>query len=111
MCLRVAFNTTPFNVGCFVVNLFCRVATQSPSPQMAVIGQTLRTLLLAHCSPPVLRDHKSSNRMYRHSASGTELVDWIMTLSPSIHTRHQAAGMWQALLEEGVISHGKLRGQ
>ncbi|KDR12164.1 Rap guanine nucleotide exchange factor 4, partial [Zootermopsis nevadensis] len=83
----------------------CGPITESPSPQMAVIGQTLRTLLLAHCSPPVLRDHKSSNRMYRHSASGTELVDWIMTLSPSIHTRHQAAGMWQALLEEGVISH------
>lgn len=30
-----------------------------------------------------------------------------MELSPSIHTRAQAAGMWQALLEEGVISHGK----
>ncbi|XP_069683712.1 rap guanine nucleotide exchange factor 4 isoform X2 [Periplaneta americana] len=79
--------------------------TESPSPQMAGIGWTLRTLLLAHCSPTVLRDHKSSSRVYRRSASGSELVDWLMALSPSIHTRHQAAGMWQALLEEGVISH------
>jgi Rap guanine nucleotide exchange factor 4 len=89
--------------------LFCWVAMQSPSPQMSGIGWTLRTLLLAHCSPSVLRDHKSSNRVYRRSSTGTELVDWIMTLSPSIHSRHQATGMWQALLEEGVIVHGKLR--
>ncbi|KAJ4445394.1 hypothetical protein ANN_07199 [Periplaneta americana] len=83
----------------------CVPCVQSPSPQMAGIGWTLRTLLLAHCSPTVLRDHKSSSRVYRRSASGSELVDWLMALSPSIHTRHQAAGMWQALLEEGVISH------
>ena len=80
---------------------------QSPSPQMAEIGWTLRTLLLGQRSVTVLRDHKTSNRMFRRCASGTELVDWIMTLSPSIHTRHQATGMWQGLLEEGVIAHGK----
>jgi Rap guanine nucleotide exchange factor 4 len=102
---------TPYNVECNAVYMFRWVAMQSPSPQMAGIGWTLRTLLLAHCSPPVLRDHKTSNRMYWRSASGTELVDWILTLTPSIHTRQQAAGMWQALLEEGVISHGKLRDQ
>ncbi|PSN41817.1 hypothetical protein C0J52_07838 [Blattella germanica] len=79
--------------------------TESPSPQMAEIGWTLRTLLLGQRSPSVLRDHKSSNRVYRRCASGTELVDWLMTLSQSIHSRHQATGMWQALLEEGVISH------
>lgn len=48
-----------------------------------------------------------SGRLVRKCAPGTELVDWLMELSPSIHTRAQAAGMWQALLEEGVISHGK----
>lgn len=102
---------TPFNVDCNAVCLFCLVAMQSPSPQMAGIGWVLRTLLLAQSSPSVLRDRKTSNRIYRRSASGTELVDWIVTLSPSIRSRHQAVGMWQALLEEGVISHGKLRGQ
>jgi len=84
------------------------LAMQSPSPQMACIGWALRTLLLNDSSQSVLRDHKSANCVYRRSASGRELVDWIMSLSPSIHTRHQAIGMWQALLEEGVISHGNL---
>jgi hypothetical protein len=84
------------------------VTMQSPSPQMSRIGWTLRTLLLSHCSPAVLRDHKSSNGVYRRCVSGRKLVDWIMALSPSIHTRQQAAGMWQALLEEGVIYHGNL---
>jgi len=93
-----------FHIATFV--LF--VAMQSPSPQMACVGWTLRTLLLTDSSQSVLRDHKSANYVYRRCASGRELVDWIMSLSPSIHTRHQAIGMWQALLEEGVISHGNL---
>nr|XP_023017294.1 rap guanine nucleotide exchange factor 4 [Leptinotarsa decemlineata] len=52
-----------------------------------------------------LKDRKVSGRLVRRCAPGTELVDWLLNLSPSIHTRAQAAGMWQALLEEGVISH------
>ncbi|XP_066996173.1 rap guanine nucleotide exchange factor 4, partial [Anabrus simplex] len=79
--------------------------TESPSTQMARAGWTLRTLLLGRGAPAVLRDHKSSGRVYRRCASGTELIDWLMSLSNSIHTRAQACGMWQALLEEGVISH------
>lgn len=53
-----------------------------------------------------LKDRKVSGRLVRRCAPGTELVDWLLSLSSSIHTRAQAAGMWQALLEEGVISHG-----
>ncbi|KAJ8979517.1 hypothetical protein NQ317_015695 [Molorchus minor] len=52
-----------------------------------------------------LKDRKVSGRLVRRCAPGTELVDWLLSLSPSIHTRAQAAAMWQALLEEGVISH------
>lgn len=55
-----------------------------------------------------LKDRKVSGRLVRRCAPGTELVDWMLNLSPSVHTRAQAAGMWQALLEEGVISHGEL---
>lgn len=53
-----------------------------------------------------LKDRKVSGRLVRRCAPGTELVDWLLSLSPGIHTRAQAAGMWQALLEEGVIAHG-----
>ena len=48
-----------------------------------------------------------SGKLIRKCAPGTELVDWLMNLSPIVHTRAQAAGMWQALLEEGVVTHGK----
>ena len=48
-----------------------------------------------------------SGKFIRRCAPGTELVDWLVNLSPIVHTRAQAAGMWQALLEEGVLSHGK----
>lgn len=48
-----------------------------------------------------------SGRLVRRCAPGTELVEWLMNLTPGIHSRPQAAGMLQALLEEGVISHGK----
>ncbi|CAB1317202.1 unnamed protein product [Coregonus sp. 'balchen'] len=36
---------------------------------------------------------------------GTELVDWLVQQSTCVHTRSHAVGMWQALLEEGVLNH------
>ncbi|GLV32312.1 Exchange protein directly activated by cAMP [Carabus blaptoides fortunei] len=77
--------------------------TEAPSQAMGRIGWALRTLLLSTNS--CLRDRKVSGRLVRRCAPGTELVDWLLALSSVIHTRAQAAGMWQALLEEGVISH------
>lgn len=48
-----------------------------------------------------------SGKLIRKCAPGTELVDWLVNLSPIVHTRAQAAGMWQALLEEGILTHGR----
>jgi Rap guanine nucleotide exchange factor 4 len=77
--------------------------TESPSTIIGRTGWALRTLLLSQNT--CLKDRKVSGRLVRRCAPGTELVDWLLSLSSSIHTRAQAAGMWQALLEEGVISH------
>lgn len=106
--------------------------TEQPSQAMGRIGWVLRTLLLSMCMSILkndmilqddffwdstllclgqntcLKDRKVSGRLVRRCAPGTELVDWMLSLSPSIHTRPQAAGMWQALLEEGVIAHGEI---
>ncbi|XP_037907133.1 rap guanine nucleotide exchange factor 4 isoform X2 [Hermetia illucens] len=78
--------------------------TESPSPAMSRMGWALRTLLVAD-SGSCLRDRKVSGKLIRKCAPGTELVDWLQNLSPIVHTRAQAAGMWQALLEEGVLAH------
>lgn len=75
---------------------------------MAKMGSALRVLLLSD-SNGCLRDRKVSGKLIRKCAPGLELVDWLVNLSPVVHTRIQAAGMWQALLEEGVIAHGKSR--
>lgn len=40
---------------------------------------------------------------------GTELVDWQLQQSSCVHSRIQAVGMWQVLLEEGVLNHGEKR--
>ena len=44
---------------------------------------------------------------YRQCCVGTELVDWQMQQSSCVVSRVQAVGMWQALLEEGVLYHGE----
>uniref|UniRef100_A0AAR5PQ34 Rap guanine nucleotide exchange factor 4 n=1 Tax=Dendroctonus ponderosae TaxID=77166 RepID=A0AAR5PQ34_DENPD len=77
--------------------------TDQPSQAIGRIGWALRILLLSQNT--CLKDRKVSGRLVRRCAPGTELVEWLMNLSPGIHSRPQAAGMWQALLEEGVISH------
>ncbi|XP_072382091.1 rap guanine nucleotide exchange factor 4 isoform X1 [Diabrotica undecimpunctata] len=77
--------------------------TDAPSAIMGRIGWALRTLLLSQNT--CLKDRKVSGRLVRRCAPGTELVDWLLSVSSSIHTRAQAAAMWQALLEEGVLSH------
>jgi Rap guanine nucleotide exchange factor 4 len=38
---------------------------------------------------------------------GTEMVDWVLQHSGLVHSRTQAVGMWQALVEEGIVVHGE----
>lgn len=69
------------------------------------MGFALRALLISD-SNSCLKDRKVSGKLIRKCAPGIELVDWLMNLSPIIQTRAQAASCWQALLEEGVLTHG-----
>jgi Rap guanine nucleotide exchange factor 4 len=59
----------------------------------------LRALLISD-SNSCLKDRKVAGRLIRKCAPGIELVDWLLNLSPLIHTRAQATGIFQALLEE-----------
>lgn len=80
--------------------------TPTPSPAMTRMAWALRTLLVTDSSS-CLKDRKVSGKLIKKCAPGTELVDWLINLSPIVHTRAQASGMWQALLEEGVLVHGR----
>nr|KAG5701610.1 hypothetical protein BaRGS_019299 [Batillaria attramentaria] len=53
----------------------------------------------------MIRDRKFHLRTYRRCMVGSEMTDWLMSLNTLINTRQQAVGMWQVLLEEGVLVH------
>ncbi len=71
----------------------------------------------------MIRDRKYHLKMHRSCLVGSEMVDWLIHQSPRqlnldliitsyrlylvVHSRSQAVGMWQGLLEEAAIAHGK----
>ncbi|XP_036395990.1 rap guanine nucleotide exchange factor 4-like [Megalops cyprinoides] len=75
-----------------------------PSEKILRAGKVLRNAILSR-APHMIRDRKYHLKTYRQCCVGTELVDWQMQQSSCVHSRTQAVGMWQALLEEGVLNH------
>ncbi|XP_071667187.1 rap guanine nucleotide exchange factor 4 isoform X2 [Patagioenas fasciata] len=81
-----------------------KTITQVPSEKILRAGKILRNTILSR-APHMIRDRKYHLKTYRQCCVGTELVDWMMQQSPCVHSRSQAVGMWQVLLEEGVLNH------
>uniref|UniRef100_A0A3B1J874 Rap guanine nucleotide exchange factor 4 n=1 Tax=Astyanax mexicanus TaxID=7994 RepID=A0A3B1J874_ASTMX len=75
-----------------------------PSEKILRAGKVLRSAILSQ-APHMIRDRKFHLKTYRQCCVGTELVDWHMQQSSCVHSRVQAVGMWQVLLEEGVLNH------
>ncbi|XP_030641984.1 rap guanine nucleotide exchange factor 4 isoform X2 [Chanos chanos] len=75
-----------------------------PSEKILQAGKVMRNVILSR-APHMIRDRKYHLRTYRRCCVGTELVDWQMDQSMFIHSRVQAVGMWQVLVEEGVLNH------
>uniref|UniRef100_A0A4W5JV60 Rap guanine nucleotide exchange factor 4 n=1 Tax=Hucho hucho TaxID=62062 RepID=A0A4W5JV60_9TELE len=75
-----------------------------PSEKIMRAGKVLRDAILSR-APHIIRDRKYHLKTYRQCCVGTELVDWQMQQSSCVHSRIQAVGMWQVLLEEGVLNH------
>uniref|UniRef100_A0A8C2EY87 Rap guanine nucleotide exchange factor (GEF) 4 n=1 Tax=Cyprinus carpio TaxID=7962 RepID=A0A8C2EY87_CYPCA len=67
-------------------------------------SKVLRNTILSR-APHIIRDRKYHLKTYRRCCMGTELVDWLMQHTSCVHSRVQAVGMWQVLLEEGVLNH------
>ena len=77
-----------------------------PCERLLRAGRVLR-VVVQHDSPHMIADRKHHLRVYRRSMVGADMVDWLLRLFPSlVRSRGQAAGVWQALLEEGVLIHG-----
>uniref|UniRef100_A0A3B3UEZ4 Rap guanine nucleotide exchange factor 4b n=1 Tax=Poecilia latipinna TaxID=48699 RepID=A0A3B3UEZ4_9TELE len=75
-----------------------------PSEKLQRAAKVLRNAILSR-APHMIRDRKYHLKTYRQCCVGTELVDWLVMQSACVLTRSHAVGMWQALLEEGVLNH------
>uniref|UniRef100_A0A672G7K1 Rap guanine nucleotide exchange factor 3-like n=1 Tax=Salarias fasciatus TaxID=181472 RepID=A0A672G7K1_SALFA len=58
-------------------------------------------------NPGLIRDRKYHLKTYRQCCSGKELVDWLMRQNEGLQSRSQAVGMWQVLVDEGILAHVK----
>ncbi|ROL43172.1 Rap guanine nucleotide exchange factor 3 [Anabarilius grahami] len=58
-------------------------------------------------NPGLIRDRKHHLKTYRQCCSGRELVEWLMKLNDCFQSRSQAVGMWQVLVDEGILCHVK----
>ncbi|XP_036068738.1 rap guanine nucleotide exchange factor 3 isoform X1 [Oryzias melastigma] len=58
-------------------------------------------------NPGLIRDRKHHLKTYRQCCSGKELVDWLMKQNECLQSRSQAVGMWQVLVDEGILVHVK----
>uniref|UniRef100_A0A8I6B2Y4 Rap guanine nucleotide exchange factor 4 n=1 Tax=Rattus norvegicus TaxID=10116 RepID=A0A8I6B2Y4_RAT len=80
------------------------INTQVPSEKILRAGKILRIAILSR-APHMIRDRKYHLKTYRQCCVGTELVDWMIQQTSCVHSRTQAVGMWQVLLEDGVLNH------
>ncbi|XP_061464461.1 rap guanine nucleotide exchange factor 4 isoform X6 [Rhineura floridana] len=96
-------NKTPF-IDPHIPLCPAKTTAEVPSERILQAGKILRNAILSR-APHMIRDRKYHLKTYRQCCVGTELVDWIMQQSSCVHLRTQAVGMWQVLLEEGVLNH------
>ncbi|XP_032211853.1 rap guanine nucleotide exchange factor 4 isoform X4 [Mustela erminea] len=75
-----------------------------PSEKILRAGKILRNAILSR-APHMIRDRKYHLKTYRQCCVGTELVDWMLQQTSCVHSRTQAVGMWQVLVEENVLNH------
>ncbi|XP_038859184.1 rap guanine nucleotide exchange factor 4-like [Salvelinus namaycush] len=92
------------SLGSDPLNFMNNILNKVPSEKLQRGGKVMRNAILSR-APHMIRDRKYHLKTYRQCCVGTELVDWLVQQSTCVHTRSHAVGMWQVLLEEGVLNH------
>ena len=82
--------------------------TEVEESELTTAGATLAQLIREHF-PDLISDQRVNMYTYRNCCSGRRLVDWVISQSGTTRSRSLVVGMWQALLTEGVLQHGKQR--
>ncbi|XP_040916459.1 rap guanine nucleotide exchange factor 3 isoform X2 [Toxotes jaculatrix] len=76
------------------------------SDRVVKAARSLYNVLIER-NPGLIRDRKYHLKTYRQCCSGKELVDWLMKQNECLQSRSQAVGMWQVLVDEGILVHVK----
>uniref|UniRef100_A0A8C4F5T4 Rap guanine nucleotide exchange factor (GEF) 3 n=1 Tax=Dicentrarchus labrax TaxID=13489 RepID=A0A8C4F5T4_DICLA len=82
---------------------------QQKFPRMLLTYSTSRSVysVMIERNPGLIRDRKYHLKTYRQCCSGKELVDWLLKQNECLQSRSQAVGMWQVLVDEGILVHVK----
>ncbi|KPP77550.1 hypothetical protein Z043_103021, partial [Scleropages formosus] len=72
------------------------------SDSLPCAGRALRNAFLSHGPYPV-KDRVQFARILRRSYVGVELVQWLTEQCAFIQCRRTAAGVWQAIMELGIL--------
>ncbi|XP_036285093.1 rap guanine nucleotide exchange factor 5 isoform X3 [Pipistrellus kuhlii] len=66
-------------------------------------GRALRNIIIVQAAD-LIKDRVNLKGFYRRSCVGSELVDWLLEHCPFIQCRSTAIGVWQLLLDMGILS-------
>ncbi|XP_012925744.2 rap guanine nucleotide exchange factor 5 isoform X1 [Heterocephalus glaber] len=66
-------------------------------------GRALRNIIIVQ-SADLVKDRVNLKGFYRKSCVGSELVDWLLEHCPFVPCRAMAIGVWQLLLDMGIMS-------
>ncbi|KAI4570925.1 hypothetical protein MJG53_020628, partial [Ovis ammon polii x Ovis aries] len=66
-------------------------------------GRALRNIIIVQAAD-LIKDRANLKGFYRRSCVGSELVDWLLEHCPFVPCRSMAIGVWQLLLDMGILS-------
>uniref|UniRef100_A0A8D2DF66 Rap guanine nucleotide exchange factor 5 n=1 Tax=Sciurus vulgaris TaxID=55149 RepID=A0A8D2DF66_SCIVU len=66
-------------------------------------GRALRNIIIVQAAD-LVKDRVNLKGFYRRSCVGSELVDWLLEHCPFVQCRSMAIGVWQLLLDMGIMS-------
>uniref|UniRef100_A0A8C0EMH8 Rap guanine nucleotide exchange factor 5 n=1 Tax=Bubo bubo TaxID=30461 RepID=A0A8C0EMH8_BUBBB len=82
----------------FSISLFIQIYGESSS----CAGRALRNIFTLQASD-LIKDRAYLTGICRRSCVGSELVDWLLEQCPFVKCRSTAVGVWQLLLDMGII--------
>ncbi|KAL6081782.1 hypothetical protein STEG23_030103, partial [Scotinomys teguina] len=93
------------HLSCFILAAVGRVCLdiQIYGENSSCAGRALRNIIIVQAAD-LVKDRVNLKGFYRRSCVGSELVDWLLEHCPFVQCRSMAIGVWQLLLDMGIMS-------